>query len=426
MKTAQLYEIYKKAGGISIDTRTLQPNELFFALKGETDGHKYVQAALEKGVYRAVIDKPEYAVEGKTILVNNAESALQQLASFHRKKLSIPIIALTGSNGKTTTKELIAGVLSKKYEVAATRGNLNNHLGVPLTLLSIKPRTEIAVIEMGANHQGEIKFLCELAQPTHGLITNYGKAHLEGFGGVEGVIKGKSEMYDFLKKNKGILFVNADDDKQMQKSAEGEQFTFSLSGKKANIEITVLQTEPHIKFSFENLICQARLYGSYNLTNMAYAVAIGKYFDVPTKDLLGALSQYTSSNNRSQIVHSATNEIVLDAYNANPSSMEAALKDFDKRNSDIKVLILGDMFELGEASEHEHQHIVKLALQTRAQKIYLAGRHFSSLSIQNTRLEKFITTEALLIELQKNPIIHALVLVKGSRGMAMERVMEVL
>lgn len=426
MKTEQLYEIFKNAGGISIDSRTLKPNDLFFALSGETDGHKYVRNALEKGACAAVIDKAEYAINGKTFLVQNTEKSLQQLAVFHRNKLSIPILALTGSNGKTTTKELIANVLSKKYRITATRGNLNNHLGVPLTLLSIKPDTEIAIIEMGANHQGEIKFLCELTQPTHGMITNYGKAHLEGFGGVEGVIKGKTEMYDFLKANKGILFVNADDDKQMEKSAGGQRFTFSAQGRPANVYVELYQTEPSIGFHFEDESCIAKLYGSYNFTNMAYAITIGKYFDVPTSDILRAVCEYESSNNRSQVVETATNKVILDAYNANPSSMEVALQDFEKNKHPYKILILGDMFELGEDAAREHLHIAQLAAKTGAHKIYLAGQNFSGIRIENAIFKKFETTQDLIGELQENPIKNALILVKGSRGMAMEKVMEIL
>lgn len=426
MKTEQLYEIFKKSGGISIDSRTLKPNDLFFALSGETDGHKYVRNALEKGAYMAVIDKAEYAIKGKTFLVKNTEKSLQQLAVFHRMTLSIPILALTGSNGKTTTKELIASVLSKKYSVTATRGNLNNHLGVPLTLLSIDTDTEIAVIEMGANHQGEIKFLCALAHPTHGLITNYGKAHLEGFGGVEGVIKGKTEMYDFLKENNGTMFVNADDDKQMEKSAGGQRYTFSIQKKPAHVCVELLQTEPFIGFNFEDETCRAKLYGSYNFTNMAYAIAIGKYFDVPTSDILKSVCEYESSNNRSQVVQTATNEVILDAYNANPSSMEVALKDFENNKNPYKILILGDMFELGKDAAREHLHIARLAEKTGAQKIYLAGQNFSGIPIENAIFKKFETTQAIIGELQENPINNALILVKGSRGMAMEKMMDVL
>lgn len=426
MKTEQLYEIFKKAGGISIDSRTLKPNDLFFALSGETDGHKYVRNAVEKGACMAVIDKDEYAIAGKTFLVKNTEKSLQELAVFHRKQLSIPILALTGSNGKTTTKELIAGVLSKKYGVTATRGNLNNHLGVPLTLLSIQSDTDIAVIEMGANHQGEIKFLCLIAQPTHGLITNYGKAHLEGFGGVEGVIKGKTEMYDFLKESNGTMFVNADDDKLMEKSAGGQRYTFSTQKRPANVYVELLQTEPFIGFKFEDVSCHAKLYGSYNFTNMAYAITIGKYFDVPTSDTLSAVCEYESSNNRSQIVEKATNKVILDAYNANPSSMEVALQDFKKNKHPYKILVLGDMFELGEDAAREHLHIAQLASKTGAHKIYLAGQNFSGIPIENAIFKKFETTQALIGELQENPIKNALILVKGSRGMAMEKVMEIL
>lgn len=422
----QLYDIFKQAAGVSIDSRNIRKNDLFFALKGERDGHLFVKNALERGGCMAVIDKAEYSVAGKTFLVTNTETALQELAAFHRQHFSIPVIALTGSNGKTTTKELICKVLKKKYKVTATQGNLNNHLGVPLTLLSIDEHTEMAVVEMGANHQGEIRFLCGLAHPTHGLITNYGKAHLEGFGGVEGVIKGKSEMYDFLKAHEGLIFVNADDAMQMKKSEGGKRYTFSSQGNDADITLQLLQTEPAIVFSIEGKECECKLYGSYNLTNMAYAISIGKYFNVPADDILHAVSDYTSTNNRSQLVETTKNHIILDAYNANPSSMEAALKDFAALPSSTKIIILGDMFELGDEAANEHLHVAQLALKTDAQKIYLAGNHFNALPLNDSRIIKLATTEDLLGHLSKNSPDGSHILIKGSRGMAMEKILEVL
>jgi UDP-N-acetylmuramoyl-tripeptide--D-alanyl-D-alanine ligase len=393
-------------------------------LKGDHfDGNQFASEALQKGASYAVIDKTEYAVSQNYILVDDALEALQALANYHRNHSKAKIIALTGSNGKTTTKELINAVLSKKYKTVATLGNLNNHIGVPLTLLGIRPETEIAVVEMGANHLKEIAFLCQIAQPDFGYITNFGKAHLEGFGGEAGVIKGKSELYDYLKTHKKSIFLNADDSKQAQGVGNFiEKFGFSQE-RTPYYKIEFLGAQPFVTIQVEDVIIHSQLIGSYNYTNCAAAILMGKYFNVPLGDIKDAIENYVPNNNRSQILDKNGYQIVLDAYNANPSSMKAALDNFAAIGNNTKIAILGDMFELGNSAAWEHQKIADLAAEMNFDDVLLVGKNFFG---TDSKLKKFESFDTLSAYLKEHKLKKGLVLIKGSRGMALERVLELL
>ncbi len=375
-----------ECNSICTDTRKLQESDLFFALKGENfNGNKFAKQALNSGAKRAIVDEKEFEGEN-TILVKNALETLQQLATYHRKQLNTPIIALTGSNGKTTTKELINAVLSKKYNTTATIGNLNNHIGVPLTLLSMTNETEIGIIEMGANHPKEIEFLCNIALPDYGYITNFGKAHLEGFGSIKGVIKAKSELYDFLKKRDKTIFINEDDDIQIEKTKNCNAFSFSENKKTSDINIKLIDANPFVKLGFNATETQSNLIGLYNFKNISAAITIGKYFKVSDKAISKALELYSPTNNRSQIINKNSNRIILDAYNANPTSMQAAIESFDKLKDEHKIAFLGDMFELGRESSVEHQNIITLLENTNLQKAYVVGNNFGETTSASNRI----------------------------------------
>ncbi|NHF60981.1 UDP-N-acetylmuramoyl-tripeptide--D-alanyl-D-alanine ligase [Flavobacteriaceae bacterium TP-CH-4] len=424
MTIEQLHQVFLDFPHVSTDTRKIVENCLFFALRGENfNGNAYAQEALQKGAAYAVIDDKGYLTSDKTILVDNVLQTLQDLATFHRNHSNAKVIGLTGSNGKTTTKELIYEVLSKKYKTIATKGNLNNHIGVPLTLLSITEDTEIAVVEMGANHQKEIEFLCSIAQPDFGYITNFGKAHLEGFGGVEGVIKGKSELYEYLMAHNQSVFMNADDPIQLEKLGSYiKKYGFSTE-KTDYYRIEFLEADPFVHLKFEGVTVYTQLIGSYNFANCAIAILIGKYFNVPVTDIKEALEAYEPKNNRSQIIEKNGHHIVLDAYNANPTSMKAALESFDKMEGTRKVVILGDMFELGETAAEEHQNIADLADTMSFEEVLLTGKNFYQTTTKSKKYESF---ETLAAYLNKNPMPESTLLIKGSRGMALERVLELL
>lgn len=427
MNIQTLYSLFKKSKGISIDSRKIEENQLFFAIKGENfDGNLYAKAALEKGASLAVIDNPAFYIDERTILVENSEKTLQDLANHHRKQFDIPIVALTGSNGKTTTKELIAAVISTTFKTVATKGNLNNHLGVPLTLLNMDDSTEIAIIEMGANHQGEIAQLCKIAEPNYGLITNFGKAHLEGFGGVEGVIKGKSELYDFIIQQQGMLFVNADDSIQMEKTKYANRFLFSKKDENADLKISLLEKKPSLVISFDETIIRSQLIGEYNLYNMAIAVSIGKHFGVANQQIVAAIETYLPQNNRSQIIEKNSNQIILDAYNANPSSMKAALDNFAESTSTQKVIVLGDMFELGSTSLEEHQKIADYVTEINPKMAILVGKDFYQTFPERPNIKKFKSLSEASEYLKHNPVSESEILIKGSRGMTMEKILDVL
>lgn len=426
MKIEQLYQNFLACNSVCTDTRKISENCIFFALKGENfDANTFANEALEKGAKYVVIDNPSYIIEGKTLLVDDTLIALQKLANYHRKALNTKIIALTGSNGKTTTKELIHTVLRKKHNTIATIGNLNNHIGVPLTLLRLTKETEIGIIEMGANHQKEIEFLCEIAEPDFGYVTNFGKAHLEGFGGVEGVIKGKSEIYTFLQNNNKLVFVNLDDAIQEEKTKQMNRYTFSKE-KEANIKIDSIEANPMVKISFENTTIQSHLIGLYNSNNINAAIAIGKYFEVPNNQIKEAIENYIPENNRSQLIKKGTNEIILDAYNANPSSMQLAIENFKQLNHNNKIAILGDMFELGEESLEEHKKTIAFLKGQTNITTYFIGKDFYTNRIEESNLcffEDFLSFSTYLKSIQ---ITNSLILIKGSRGMALERTLEIL
>ena len=427
MKIEDLYIKFLECDSISTDTRKIGENTMFFALKGENfNGNHFTQKAIDEGAKYCIIDEKEYAINSHTIVVEDVLKTLQELATYHRLQLNIPIIALTGSNGKTTTKELINCVLSKRYNTTATLGNLNNHIGVPLTLLSFNKKTEMGIVEMGANHQKEIEFLCKIAQPNFGLITNFGKAHLEGFGGVEGVIKGKSELYDYLKSNKHLIFINAEDTIQQKQIGTYKNIYSFGQTNEANTTIISLNAQPFVTLKFNNLIINSNLTGLYNFNNIAVAIAIGEYFKVNRSDIKSAIESYIPSNNRSQLINKFSNTILLDAYNANPTSMIAALENFKQSENKTKVLFLGDMFELGDASEHEHQTIVNYLKENNIGKVHLVGKNFFKTNIENTTFKKFETFEDLKKELQTIKISDSFILIKGSRGMALERILEIL
>lgn len=420
----ELYRIYKKHPSVSTDSRNITKDCIFFALKGENfNGNIYAKEALQKGAAYAVIDEPEFNLPKGTILVENVLETLQKLANYHRKQLKVPIISLTGSNGKTTTKELINAVLSKKFKTTATKGNLNNHIGVPLTLLSLNENTEIGIVEMGANHQKEIEFLSNIAEPDYGYITNFGKAHLEGFGGVEGVIKGKSELYDYLKANDKFIFVNANDQKQIERTKQANKYTFGDTDN-TNITIEFQSANPMVHLKVGQTEIRSHLIGAYNFSNIAAAVAIGTYFNVDRNSIKEAIESYIPSNNRSQIIKKNTNKIILDAYNANPTSMKAALDNFSSLSDIKKIAFLGDMFELGESAKEEHQSISDYAVTLTIDTIYLIGENFS----KTTNKDKNIIIHSSFNSLKDNfpSITDSTLLIKGSRGMALERILELL
>lgn len=419
MNIEQLYQLYIKTYLADTDTRKVRKGSMFFALKGDNfNGNEFAAEALKSGASYAIIDEEKHNTFPNTILVSNALETLQKLANFHRKQLTIPIIALTGSNGKTTTKELINAVLSKKYETAATAGNLNNHIGVPLTLLSMTPKTEIGIVEMGANHLKEIEFLCSIAEPNYGLITNFGKAHLEGFGDFEGVIKAKSELYDFLRLNKGTVFMNTDDELQLKQSAGINAIEFN------NNVVKFMEANPFVKVQFKNSLIESNLIGKYNYNNIAVAVTVGNYFDISETDIKMAIEKYIPANNRSQLIQKGTNKIILDAYNANPSSMQAALENFAQLKDENKVVFLGDMFELGKDSKAEHEKIANLVTSYNFSKVFLIGKAFSATKAKNAFI--YESYESFKNSTNYSNINHATILIKGSRGMALERLLDLL
>lgn len=425
MRTEELYQLYLRHPSVQTDTRKLQPGDIFFALKGEHfNGNSFAAKAIESGAATAVIDDAAFAIPGKTVLVENALEALQQLALYHRRQFQVPFLAITGSNGKTTTKELVHAVLGTRFRTYTTEGNLNNHIGIPLTLLKIRKDADIAVVEMGANHQREIASYCQYTLPTHGLITNCGKAHLEGFGGVEGVRKGKGELYDFLREQKGTAFVMWDYD-YLQDMSKDIPAVIRYGTRNAEIEGVALQSEPFLvvdirKGAFTGHI-HTRLVGDYNLPNVLAAVAAGTHFGVPGDEIRNAIEAYTPSNSRSQLIKKGNNTVILDAYNANPSSMKLAIENFAKFQAGKKIVLLGAMAELGNESLTEHQAIIRLLQQYQWDAVVLVGGDF--LKLPHPFISKNNAEEARDWLLEKKPE-DAHLLIKGSRSMKMENVLD--
>ncbi len=431
MTTEQLYQRYRESGTVSTDTRNIVPNSIFFALKGERfNANEFAAQALESGAKWAVVDESKYVADERYVLVEDVLTTLQELARYHRRQLHIPFIGITGTNGKTTTKELLYAVLSQRFKTYATKGNLNNHIGVPLTLLSIDDSIEMAVIEMGANHQQEIAFLCDIAAPTHGLITNVGKAHLEGFGSFEGVKKAKGELYDFLKTHDGVLFLQGDNEYLREMETQRGILKVVRYGFSPTNDIVgrleyanpLLGVSWKIRDAEMFHTIQTQLTGSYNTENILAAVAVGRFFGIDDTQINQGIVTYTPTNNRSQITKTAQNVVIADYYNANVSSMEAALANLAVIEAEHKVIVLGDMFELGEDAAKEHRYIIDRALALDADRTIFVGEAFYA--HQNTKAEFYATTDSAKEALRERPVVGSTVLLKASRGMAFEKLMD--
>jgi UDP-N-acetylmuramoyl-tripeptide--D-alanyl-D-alanine ligase len=425
MNIEHLYQVYLHHPSIQTDTRKLKEGDLFFALKGPNfNGNQFALEALKSGAAYAVVDEKIDVDNDKLILVEDALTALQALAKHHRQQFSIPFIAITGSNGKTTTKELVSTVLASNYRTYTTQGNLNNHIGIPITVLSVKQDAEMAVIEMGANHQKEIASYCEYVLPTHGIITNCGKAHLEGFGGVEGVKKGKGELFDYIRKSNGTIFMFSDYD-YLHEMSKGISSIYTYGSVEGNVTGEVITSEPFLNIKLtkgtEANELNTHLVGAYNLPNVLCAVAVGKYFSVPDEKIKKAIEAYVPSNSRSQMIEQGSNHVILDAYNANPSSMKAAIENFAKLKAGNKVLMLGAMMEMGEDSIAEHENIVELIKEYNWKAVVLVGGDYAKLKHPFIYLAD--ATEAASWYVQQR-FSDSYILIKGSRSMKMEKVLE--
>lgn len=425
MKIEKLHQLFLKFNVVSTDTRSISNGALFFALKGDNfNGNDFAKKALDSGASYCIIDEQQSQSNARFILVPDVLITLQELANFHRKYLNIPIIAITGSNGKTTTKELINSVLGQRYKTHATQGNYNNHIGVPLTLLQMDTSVDIGIVEMGANHIGEIANLCQISAPNYGYITNFGKAHLEGFGSAAGVVKGKCELYDYLKSNEGVVFINGDDKKQVQQIGDYKSVNIFSKDNRSNIQVSMTSQTPFISFESQGCTMESQLVGIYNFSNAAAAIAMGCFFEVSLENIKKGIASYTPNNNRSQIIRKGSNTIILDAYNANPSSMEVALDNFNSMKSSLKIVILGDMFELGVHSKSEHQAVIDEVNSLNFSSAYYVGSHFFELASDSSKANFFKTTESFRNQLQSLVFKDALILIKGSRGMALESILD--
>ncbi|MBK6282047.1 MAG: UDP-N-acetylmuramoyl-tripeptide--D-alanyl-D-alanine ligase [Draconibacterium sp.] len=425
----KIYKLFTEYPIISTDSRKIEKNCIFFALKGENfNGNKFASTALEQGAVCAIIDEPENSISDKTILVDNVLQTLKDLANLHRRKLGLPILAITGTNGKTTTKELVSAVLSEKFNVSFTQGNLNNHIGVPLTLLKMNTHTEFGVVEMGANHPGEIADLCAIAEPDYGIITNIGKAHLEGFGSFEGVIKTKSELYQYIKSKNGTIFYNRQNPllSELSKDIEHRE---SYGFEDADFNGELLSSPPfvHLKANFKKgvLYLNTNLTGDYNFENILAAACIGNYFDVDPIEIQKALKNYYPQNNRSQLINKNGLKIIMDAYNANPTSMQASIKSFISNSSGNNYLILGDMLELGKYSKSEHISILELLKNYPEITVYTVGKNFFEIA-EKFNCKSFQNVDLLCNFLSDSPITDGAILIKGSRGIQLEKVLNCL
>lgn len=427
MSIIDLYDLFIHNPQITTDSRNCPKGSIFFALKGDKfDGNQYAGKALASGCVYAVIDNPDYYIGERTILVDNVLKTLQQLAHHHRKVLGLPIIGITGTNGKTTTKELLAAVLSTKFNLLYTEGNFNNHIGVPLTLLRLTHDHEMAVIEVGASHPGDIKELVDIVHPNYGIITNVGRAHLEGFGSFEGVIRTKGELYDYIRRSKGKIFIKKENE-YLQSIAKGiEQITYG-NGDDAFASGQVVSCDPFLVFNWKQQgklhTVETHMIGSYNLDNVLAAVAVGRFFKIPAERISRAIAAYEPTNNRSQFKKTENNELIIDAYNANPSSMKVALDNFITMPVQPKAIILGDMRELGPTSDELHAEVVEQIKKGQFDKVFLCGEHFSKVGKE---FSPFATTEAMVEELRKQPLKGYHILIKGSHSMGLEKLADIL
>lgn len=427
MSIIDLYDLFIHNPQITTDSRNCPKGSIFFALKGDKfDGNQYAGKALASGCVYAVIDNPDYYIGERTILVDNVLKTLQQLAHHHRKVLGLPIIGITGTNGKTTTKELLAAVLSTKFNLLYTEGNFNNHIGVPLTLLRLTHDHEMAVIEMGASHPGDIKELVDIVHPNYGIITNVGRAHLEGFGSFEGVIRTKGELYDYIRRSKGKIFIKKENE-YLQSIAKGiEQITYG-NGDDAFASGQVVSCDPFLVFNWKQQgklhTVETHMIGSYNLDNVLATVAVGRFFKIPAERISRAIAAYEPTNNRSQFKKTENNELIIDAYNANPSSMKIALDNFITMPVQPKAIILGDMRELGPTSDELHAEVVEQIKKGQFDKVFLCGEHFSKVGKE---FSPFATTEAMVEELRKQPLKGYHILIKGSHSMGLEKLADIL
>jgi len=416
MEIKEIYALFQQYSTISTDSRKIKNGAIFISLRGENfNGNKYAIKAIQDGCSYAIVDEKEYDVHQNTILVDNTLKTLQDLATYHRSQLNIPLIGITGTNGKTTSKELINTILNSELNCYATKGNLNNHIGVALSVLEINKEHKIAIIEMGANHQKEIEFLCNIAQPTYGVITNIGSAHLEGFGNLQAVIDTKKELYEFISHNKGHLFVNAEDELLLSLSKGISKITY---GKSADITGLITETTPLLSIKYNNEIINSHLIGTFQFSNILLAICIGNYFNVSIKNIKKSIENYIPTNNRSQLVKTKKNTLILDAYNANPSSMKAMLNSFANQQYKNKLCILGDMLELGGESNKEHLNIIKLTNQLGLDCIFV-GEIFHPLTKNS-----FKTKRELVKYIQEKNIHKKTILLKGSRGIGLEKLIE--
>ena len=428
MKINNIYKLFKKCSTISTDTRNIEKNSMFFALKGDNfNANKFANLAIENGAKFAIIDQKEYKLDDKYIVVDDVLETLQKLANFHRNEIGIKIIAITGTNGKTTTKELTYAVLKEKFKIRATSGNFNNHIGVPLTILGFDEELDYGIVEMGANHPKEIEALCNIAEPDLGIITNIGKAHIEGFGSFEGVINTKNELYEFLKANNKTIFYNSEN-KILSKLIGSYNNTIPFSSnEKTRYRCSVSSVNPFVNVAFfnnENIDIKTRLVGIYNLENISAACVFGAYMGMSNSQIKLGLENYQPSNNRSQLTETKSNKIIVDAYNANPTSMNGAIDNFVEIKSDNKILILGDMLELGPISDEEHKNIISKVKELNFKNVFFIGDIFNK--YKTNEFQFFINTDALIEQIKNTPINNAFILLKGSRGIKLERVIEFL